>query len=228
MYVPTPFQETRPEVLAAAIRDIQFAALVTPTAAGIEVTHAPMILREEDRGITLEAHVARGNPHWKALGGDSIASVAIFQGPQAYVSPAWYPSKAEHGKVVPTWVYITVHAHGRLETEADPVWLGEHLDALTARNEAGRDAPWAVEDAPEEFIRSMTRGIVGLRLRVERLEGAWKINQHKPAADRAGTAEGLRQAGDAGRALAAHLDPKRSDRRAGTRGGDEGGGSGYL
>jgi transcriptional regulator len=204
MYVPDAFQETRPERLVAAMREIQFAALVTPVEGRIEITHAPMLLRDDGPQMVLESHVARGNPHWRALD-EGAQSVAIFQGPQDYVSPSWYPSKSLHGKVVPTWVYIAVHAHGVLEPMQEEAWLRAHLERLTERNEAGRQAPWAVSDAPDGFVRSLSRGIVGLQLTVERLEGAWKVNQHKAPPDRAGTGRGLRQSGDAGHALAAAL-----------------------
>ncbi|MCB1494014.1 MAG: FMN-binding negative transcriptional regulator [Rhodobiaceae bacterium] len=204
MYIPQHFREDRPDVLKAAISDIRFAALVTPTADRIEVTHVPMVLREGEGTLTLECHLARANPHWKAVE-DGVRSVAIFQGPHAYVSPSWYPSKTEHGKVVPTWVYIAVHAHGTLQAVHDDGWLRSHLDALTTANEASRPEPWQVTDAPETYIGTMSRGIVGVRLTVETLEGSWKLNQHKPEMDRAGTIDGLDGAGDAGRSLATAL-----------------------
>lgn len=203
MYRPEHFIEDRPDVLAAAMRDIQFAALVTPAEGGIEVTHVPVVVRgdaEASAGMVLESHVARANPHWKAA--RIAASVAIFQGPQAYVSPSWYPSKQEHGKVVPTWTYVTVHAHGRLEAVRDAGWLRRHLDELTRQNESGRDQPWHVTDAPARFIDTLARGIVGLRLVVDRLEGAWKVNQHKSEGDRLGTARGLATSGEMGARLA--------------------------
>lgn len=127
--------------------------------------------------------------------------MAIFQGPHAYVSPSYYPSKAEHGKVVPTWAYIAIHAHGRLEV-VDPAALQSQLEALTDQNEAGRTNPWAVTDAPEAYINARARDIVGLRLHVDRIIGKWKINQGKFDADVAGTEAGLRAAGGDGVALA--------------------------
>ena len=212
MYRPEKFIEDRPEVLIEAMQSIRLAAIVTPTSAGIEVTHAPMVVRADDgsgafpAGLTLESHFARANAHWKAVT-QGAPSVAIFQGPHAYVSPAWYPSKREHGKVVPTWTYIAVHAHGRLETVDDDGWLRRHLNDLTDANEAPRDEPWQVADAPERYIDTLARGIVGLRLTVERIEGAWKINQHKDEADLEGTREGLAGSGPMGEELAAALEP---------------------
>lgn len=204
MYRPEQFAEDRQDVLAGAMRDIQFAALVTPHAGGIEVTHVPMVVRHEDGRIVLEGHVARPNRHWK-IAAEAPGSVAIFQGPQAYVSPSFYPSKQEHGKVVPTWTYITVHAHGRLESVQDGEWLRRHLNDLTEANESSRDAPWKVADAPESYLAGLSRGIVGLRLVVERLEGAWKLNQHKSEPDRMGTAGGLAGSGEAGLRLSQAL-----------------------
>jgi transcriptional regulator len=190
MYTPPQFREDRPDVLAAAIREIQLAAIATAGPSGMEVSHAPMVLKELADGFVLEAHLARANGHWRALG-EGAPAVAIFQGPQAYVSPSWYPSKREHGKVVPTWNYVAVHAHGRLEVVTDPVWLRAHLDDLTEANEAGRAQPWAVSDAPDEFVSKLSVAIVGLRMKVERLEGSWKMIQHRPEGDRHGTIEGL-------------------------------------
>ena len=201
MYRPEKFVEDRQAVLADAIRNIQLAALITPVSEAIEVTHVPFVVREEGSQIILETHVARATTHWKAAG-NGAKSLAIFQGPHAYVSPSFYPSKLEHGKVVPTWVYIVVHAHGVLETIDDPSELLHHLNNLTDNNEFDRDEPWSVSDAPERYLESMKRGIVGLRLRVTRLEGAWKLNQHKDRQDWTGTVDGLRDSGESGRALA--------------------------
>lgn len=190
MYAPAQFREERPEILAAAIRDIRLAMVVTAGPEGYHASHVPMVLKEEGGRFVLETHVARPNPHWQAVA-TSLASLAVFQGPQAYVSPSWYPTKREHGRVVPTWNYVAVHAHGPLVAVEEASWLRTHLDDLTTDNEAGRPAPWAVSDAPDEFIGKLTRGIVGLRLVVERLEGTWKLIQHRSDGDRLGTIAGL-------------------------------------
>lgn len=204
MYAPPAFQEDRTDVLRAAIGDITFGALVTQTDDGPVVTHVPMMLTGPDDAMVLETHVARGNPHWRHTG----PTVAIFQGPHAYIRPGFYPSKAETGKVVPTWTYIAVHAHGTLTAVQDGDWLHAHVTAMTNKMERGRPAPWAVDDAPADYIASLQRGIVGLRMPVTRLTGAWKVNQHKSEADRAGTAQGLADSGEMGRALAQVLKPK--------------------
>ena len=190
MYTPQHFEETRPDVLAGAIRDIQFALLITSIDGTYHATHLPMILKTSGEVLRLEAHVARANPHWRALERKPV-SLAVFQGPQTYISPSWYESKRQHGKVVPTWNYVVVHAQGGLEAIEDPQWLRAHVEELVERNEHGREQPWAISDAPAEFIEGMTRAIVGLRLTIERLEGKWKMNQNRPQADRVSTLRGL-------------------------------------
>lgn len=205
MYVPAQFREDRHDVLARAVRDIQLATLVTAGSEGLAASHLPMVLKEGEGGLRLESHVARQNDHWRAAGA-TTASLAIFQGPQTYVSPSLYESKRRHGKVVPTWAYIAVHATGPLEAVEDEAWLARHLDDLTCANEGGRREPWAVSDAPAEFIRNLSRAVVGLTLRVERLEGAWKLNQHRPEDDRLGTIAGLAaEAGADAQAIAAAM-----------------------
>ena len=204
MYVPPAFQEVRTHVLRAAVDDIVFGALVTQSDDGPVVTHVPMMLTGPDDAMVLEAHVARANPHWRSTG----QAVAIFQGPHAYIRPGFYPSKADTGKVVPTWTYIAVHAHGMLSAVQDGDWLHAHVSAMTDKMESGRPAPWAVNDAPADYIASLQRGIVGLRLPVTRLTGAWKVNQHKSQADRAGTVQGLAASGPMGLVLAQVLQPK--------------------
>ncbi len=204
MYAPPAFREDRVGVLRHAVGDIMLGALVTQTDDGPVVTHVPMLLTGPDDAMVLETHVARGNPHWRTPG----QTVAIFQGPHAYASPSFYPSKAETGKVVPTWTYIVIHAHGVLTAEQDAAWLHAHVTAISDTMEAPRPAPWAVSDAPADYIANLQRGIVGLRMPLDRLEGAWKINQHKSDADRDGTARGLAASGPMGLALSHVLRAK--------------------
>ena len=188
MYAPHQFREERRDILIAAMRDIQLAAVVTSGPDGLVATHVPVVVREQADDLVLEFHVARQNPHWQLAGANSLM---IFQGPQAYIHPGWYESKAEHGRVVPTWTYVMVHAHGLLEAMQTEGELLSHLNQLTDQNEARREKPWAVQDAPEKYIDGMTRAIVGLRVTVERLEGSWKLNQHKSDGDRRGVQSGL-------------------------------------
>lgn len=200
MYIPRQFREERTEILAGAMRDIGLAVLVTPGPAELQVSHVPMVPKQSEAGTwILETHVARANPHWTRIGTGS--STAIFQGPQAYISPSWYAAKREHGKVVPTWNYIAVHAHGVVEVVEDRDWLLAHLNDLTRMKEAARDEPWEVADAPQDFVDALTRAIVGLRLQVERMEGAWKLIQHRSEGDRLGTIAGL-EAEPGGEAIA--------------------------
>ena len=188
MYAPHQFREERRDILVAAMRDIQLAAVVTSGSDGLVATHVPVVVREQADDLVLEFHVARQNPHWQLAGANSLM---IFQGPQAYIHPGWYESKAEHGRVVPTWTYVMVHAHGQLEAMQTEDELLAHLNQLTDQNEARREKPWAVQDAPEKYIHGMTRAIVGLRMTVQKLEGSWKLNQHKNEADRMGVISGL-------------------------------------
>jgi len=206
MYLPTPFAESRPEVLRALMREHPLATLLTQGADGLSADHVPLELDPRPAPLgTLVGHVARANPMWRTLG-QGAAALAVFHGPAAYVSPAWYPSKREHGKVVPTWNYVVVHAAGTLRAIEDPVWLQALVERLTVRHEAGRPAPWQVADAPPDFVAAMRRGIVGLELRLERLQGKWKLSQNRPAADVAGVIAALEASDDPdARAVAARM-----------------------
>ena len=185
MYVPDHFREDPPDVLHAAIRDIGFATLVTE---GLEANHLPMLLQDS----VLRGHVARANPVWKA--GDG-AALAIFLGPHAYISPNWYPSKADTGKAVPTWNYITVHAKGRIRWIEDADWLRAHVTALSALHESPRPDPWAVSDAPASYIDGLLRAIVGFELTIETLEGKYKLSQNRPEPDQQGVRDALAREG---------------------------------
>jgi transcriptional regulator len=144
-----------------------------------------------DGSIRLSGHFARANDHWKIIEGGNTTSVAIFQGPHTYLSPSHYASKQETGKVVPTWAYVIVHAHGIASTSHNADDLLAHVNSLTDRNEAEQPAPWKVSDAPDDYVAKMLRGIVGIELRVSQLEGVWKMNQHRSEADKASTVSGL-------------------------------------
>ena len=201
MAIISIYEENDQAQLLDVMRDIQFATLVTHMPDRLECSHIPMFAKETGDGLVLEGHVARHNDHWRhASDGPSIA---IFHGPQAYISPSWYVSKQEHGKVVPTWNYQVVHAHGTLEAIDDTDFLLAHINDLTVRNESGRDQPWSIEDAPGEYIPKLTRGIVGLRLKVTRLDGASKLGQNRTDADRKGTVAGLLDEKDFGAAAIA-------------------------
>jgi transcriptional regulator len=144
----------------------------------------------------LRAHVARANPLWRETRSD-VESLIVFQGPQAYISPGWYPSKLDHGKAVPTWNYVTVQGRGTLRAIDDAAWVHAFVSRLTTRHEAAQAKPWAVTDAPPDFIDTMTRAIVGIEITLTALTGKWKVSQNRPAADRAGVVSGLRASGEA-------------------------------
>lgn len=197
MYLPGHFSESRLDVLHALMRERPLATLVTVSAAGLDANHIPLLLSPEPAPLgTLRGHVARANPVWRELAPDAEA-LAIFHGPQAYITPSWYPAKVEHGKVVPTWNYAVVHARGVIRIVDDAGWLRAHLEALTAANEASRAEPWQVADAPREFIDRLIAGIVGIEIVIARIEGKWKASQNQAEANRGGVVAGLRGDGDA-------------------------------
>ena len=201
MYLPSHFEETRPEVLHALLRSHPLGLLITQGASGIAANSIPFII-DPSRGPhgTLRGHVARANPVWCEARTDT-ESLVVFQGPQAYISPGWYASKAETGKVVPTWNYVMVQARGRLKVIDDVAWLRQLVGELTERHESARAAPWAVDDAPADYIATMLRSIVGLEIELVSLSGKWKVSQNRSGADREGVARGLGEPGVAGDAL---------------------------
>ena len=200
MYLPTHFEETRPEVLHELLRTHPLGLLITHGDSGLQANAIPFVLDADPAGGPgiLRGHVARANPLWhEARAGTQTAaeSLVVFQGPQAYISPSFYPSKAEHGKVVPTWNYVMVQARGRLRAIDDAAWVRAFVTRLTERFEAPRAAPWAVSDAPDDYIATMLRAIVGIEIELTALTGKWKVSQNRSAADRAGVARGLHDAG---------------------------------
>jgi transcriptional regulator len=191
MYLPKHFEETRVEVLHGLVRAYPLGALVTVTAAGLDANHIPFEVDPEPAPLgTLRGHVARANPVWRETPPGAQALV-IFRGPDTYVSPAWYPTKRETGKVVPTWNYAVVHAHGTPRFIDDPAWLRAFVARLTERHEARRPAPWKVTDAPADFVDKQVGAIVGLEIPIARLVGKWKVSQDRPPHDRAGVVDGL-------------------------------------
>ncbi len=207
MYTPPAFAQDDLATIHGMIRATGLATLVTMTDEGLIGTPLPLILKEDEGPCgTLYGHLARPNSQWKLE--PRAEALVIFPGPDAYISPSWYAAKAEHGKVVPTWNYSAVHAYGTPEFFEDPDRLLGIVSALTDRNEASRSAPWAVSDAPDDYIRARLRGIVGLRLAISRLEGKQKFSQDKPEADRAGVAKGLAEEADPSAREMAGLIPR--------------------
>ena len=192
MYVPDAFRVEDVSSLHDAMETGRLSNLVTATADGPVATPLPLFLvRDEGVYGTLYGHVARANPQWKLpVIGDALA---MFMGPDAYVSPSWYATKREHGKVVPTWNYVAVHAYGAVEFFEDADRLHDVVTRLTDLYEQPRAEPWAVTDAPERFVSAQLRGIVGVRLAIRRIEGKRKMSQNRSLADRAGVAAGLAQ-----------------------------------
>jgi len=208
MYQPAHFREDRRAVQHELIRAHSLGLLVTGGPGGLQANHIPFLVDADgsERG-TLRAHLARANPQLAELAAVAECMIA-FQGPQTYISPSLYPTKREHGKVVPTWNYITVHAWGRPQVIDDAAWLRRQVEDLTSHKEDARAAPWQVSDAPEPFVAAQLKGIVGLEIPIARIEGKWKVSQNRPAVDQAGVVAGLR--GDGGDALMAALVAERS------------------
>jgi len=193
MYLPTYFKESRTDVLHTLMRSHPLATLVTSCDSGLVANHIPVQTQSEPapHGM-LRGHVARANPLWKEYRADSEA-LAIFQGPQVYISPSFYPAKRETGEVVPTWDYAVVHVHGTLRFVQDAAWLKAFVVELTNSHEASRQAPWKVDDAPPPYIEKMLSLIVGFEFSIVRLTGKWKLSQNHPAANRQGVVQGLRE-----------------------------------
>jgi transcriptional regulator len=194
MYLPAHFHEARTPVLHALIRANPLATLVTLDASGLVANHIPMEIDATVGALgLLRGHVARGNPMWKTHRPE-VEAMAVFQGAHDYITPAYYATKAETGKVVPTWNYATVHVYGPLRVIDDVAWLRRFVEQLTDRHEAelpearGR---WKVSDAPEAFIDGLLKAIIGIEIPVTRIEGKWKVSQNRSAEDRAGVVAGL-------------------------------------
>jgi transcriptional regulator len=202
MYQPPAFREDRIEVQHELIRAHPLGLLITAGPGGLIANPFPFLLDPEgsEKG-TLRLHIARANPQWRELEAVDECLV-VFQGPQDYVTPSWYATKRETGKVVPTWNYATVHAWGRPHVMNDDAWLRRQIEDLTRSRESDRAEPWKVDDAPAEFVTAQMRGIVGVEIVISRIEGKWKMSQNRPPADRLGVIVGFREAGEAGEAIA--------------------------
>jgi transcriptional regulator len=208
MYQPPAFREDRIEVKHQLIRAHPLGLLITAGPAGLLANLFPFLLdsEETDRG-TLRLHIARANPQWREL--EAIEEcLVVFRGLQDYVTPSWYETKRETGKVVPTWNYVTVHAWGRPRVVHDDDWLRRQIEDLTDSRESLRAAPGKVDDAPPDFITAQMRGIIGIEIPISRIEGKWKMSQNRPEADRAGVVAGFREAGAAGEAIAAMVEER--------------------
>ncbi|MGB6451592.1 MAG: FMN-binding negative transcriptional regulator [Steroidobacteraceae bacterium] len=191
MYLPQQFEETRLDVLHQLIRSHAFGTFVIPGDAELVANHMPFLVSPGGGPAgTLHAHVARSNPVWKQLG-KPVEALVVFQGPESYITPSWYPSKHADGKAVPTWNYAVVHAYGHPRSIEDPAWLLEHVTQLTAQHESGQALPWQVSDAPQDYRDQMIARIVGIEIPISRIQGKWKVSQNRQLADRLGVAAGL-------------------------------------
>jgi transcriptional regulator len=191
MYIPRHNEEKRIPVMQALMISHPLATLVTLGAAGLFASHVPMVLEEDGSEFgLLKCHISRANTQWRDFV-PTMDALAIFAGHQHYITPNWYPGTKTHGKEVPTWNYVVVHAYGPLRVIEDADWLLKNVEKLTDIHEAGSPVPWKVSDAPADFIKTQLRGIVGLELTIKRLEGKWKVSQNRNAEERKGVIEGL-------------------------------------
>lgn len=190
MYIPQANKEDRLFVLHQLMEDQPFASLITMGSSGLVASHIPMVLEQNGAMGVLKGHLSRANTQWRDRS-HSVEALAIFSGPQHYITPSWYPEKQETGRVVPTWNYVVVHAYGHLKVIEDGEWLMAHLLRLTGIHEADSPVPWKISDAPAGYIASQIKGIVGLEMTIERLEGKWKVSQNRSEQDRIGVAKGL-------------------------------------
>jgi len=196
VYVPSRNAEHRPQVMLEYMEAHPLATLVTSSSEGLIATHLPLLV-DRARGAfgTLAGHIARANPQQRqAREGDE--ALVIFSGHDAYITPAFYATKARDGKVVPTWNYVAVHAYGALRYVSDPTLLRRHLEALTSRHESAREQPWSVDDAPASYIERQMGAIVGVEIEITRLEGKWKMSQNRSADDIDGVIAGLAASSD--------------------------------
>lgn len=202
MYLPPLFREDDLGTQHDLIRSHPLGLLICAGSNGLEANPIPFVIdpTSGEKG-TLRCHVARANPVWRELQ-HVTECLVVFQGPQAYITPTWYPTKRETAKVVPTWNYAMVHAWGRPQVIEDAAWLRRQIEALTTQQEAPRPEPWAVGDAPEPFVAAQIRAIVGIEIAIARIAGKWKVSQNRAEVDRAGVVAGLRAQGssDAGMA----------------------------
>ena len=202
MYQPAHFREDRLDVQHDLIRHRPLGLLVTAATGGLMANPIPFVLdaTASERG-TLRAHLSRANPQVHELA-SAPECLIIFQGPQDYITPSWYATKRETGKVVPTWNYATVHAWGRPRVIEDAGWVLQHLHELTQHQEQTRSTPWKVDDAPDAFIAAQLKGIVGIEIVIDRIEGKWKVSQNRSEQDRRGVLDGLREKGDEAKDMA--------------------------
>ncbi|PHR17806.1 MAG: transcriptional regulator [Hoeflea sp.] len=195
MYSPPQFEETDETVLRALIEAHPLGLLISTAGSEAMANPVPFLVSVKDGATVLRAHLSKANPQWRQIR-DGAHVLVVFQGADSYVTPSWYASKAEHGKVVPTWNYAMVQARGSASVHEGADWLGPQVSELTDRHEAERPEAWKVNDAPEAFVAAQLRGIVGIEIAVTELTGKWKVSQNRPEADRRGVQAGLAAEGE--------------------------------
>ena len=191
MHIPKKFRQVDTNKLIALIKDFPFATLIGSNESGAQVMHLPLLIKNEDeQSVTLNGHIAKVNPFWQQIKqGDKV--VAVFHGPNCYISPNHYPTKLEHGKAVPTWNYVVVHAEGNIKFCHDEEWLHSHIDELSQQHEQKSEKPWSINDAPEDYIQKMLPAIVGIEISINNIEGQWKLSQNQPEKNQQGVIQGL-------------------------------------
>jgi transcriptional regulator len=214
MYLPAHFEQPDPAIVRQLLREAPLATLVTLAGGNIEANHLPMLLDPAESSMRLRFHVARANPLWRESA-QGVEVLAIFQGPDTYISPSWYATKGEDGKVVPTWNYAVVHAYGKLVVHDDKQWLREFLPILTATHEARFEKRWQVSDAPEDYLDKMMGAIVGMELEVTRVVAKWKASQNQPEKNRVTLVAGLQATDQPGAQAMAQLVTASSPARSG-------------
>jgi len=195
MYLPATFNETNVDVLRQLIQAHPLGLLITHGASGLQASPLPFVCVSEPGRLRLRTHMARANPHWSDWA-QSSACLVVFQGEQAYVSPSWYPTKAQTHQVVPTWNYAMVQMRGQVKVHTDEAWLHQQVSKVTTHMERVRSQPWSVQDAPERYVASQLKAIVGIEIDVTEVRGKWKMSQNRNAEDAKGVVSGLSDPSD--------------------------------
>ncbi|MEO2280149.1 FMN-binding negative transcriptional regulator [Pseudoalteromonas pernae] len=204
MHIPRKFKQQNIEELIALMRQHPFANVIVHGSAGLEAHHLPLLLNETDGRYYLQGHIAKANPLWKNMvDGDNC--LVVFNGPHSYISPNYYPTKAENGKAVPTWNYVAVHAKGAMRFVHDAAWIFNAIDSLTNEQERNQPKPWSITDAPRDYIDRMLPALVGINIEVSQLEGQWKLSQNQPEVNQQGVVTRLSELSEDGAQTVAKL-----------------------
>ncbi len=204
MHIPRKFKQENIEELIALMKSYSFANVCVQGSGGLEVHHLPMAVSEIGDQLYLNAHIAKANPLWKNVC-DGDPCLVVFNGPHSYISPNYYPTKAENGKAVPTWNYVAVHAKGLMQFVHEPEWIFNIIDLLTTEQEKSQLQPWSIADAPREYIDKMLPALVGIKIEVTHLEGQWKLSQNQPQINQVGVVAGLNEQSHDGAQAVANL-----------------------